>query len=462
MPSQTKQLKRSNRNRAKTFGRYLANHWIFIVIFLSGLALFASLLAPQIKVADDLWFAHATQGKSLFGWIIYRFTNWSSRIVPESLTYIFSKCDYIWWKICSLLVFSVVVIAGYQYYKLLARKRSWSKDTLIFAAITFGIFIIGGSIMANGVLWLSGSVNYFYGLPLLLIGLYPLFYILKKQRPPKLLTAVIGIICTLLTAIFSEQFGMTIVIMQIVLLILIFWDEKKLRPAKLKLRNFVFSKKYLASKITLIASTILYAIMMLSPGNHRRDIAELHTWLPDMYTVSLGTRLESDIRWFCDSIVNHTGVILAIMCILLSILLMRDRKTGAKLGGAILAASGILLVFKNSNIPIVNSIFNFHAAWRFHGGLVSWLKIAIWILILLLIFISILYIFRRQRKTQIILDSIFCLAMINAAVMFLSPTMYASGCRTLLLSAILLLILNVALLNFALNKISSNNTKHFA
>ncbi len=97
------------------------------VIFIIGVLIYSVLISlTHILIgSDDTVFPVQTHPyANVFDWVSYRYLNWSGRIFSEAFVYIFIHLPFIFWKIASILIYSLFVLAVFGYYRLFAQNRS--------------------------------------------------------------------------------------------------------------------------------------------------------------------------------------------------------------------------------------------------------------------------------------------------------------------------------------------------
>ena len=204
--------------------------------------------------------------------------------------------------------------------------------------------------------------------------------------------------------------------------------------------------------------TVLLSIGVLcvvrASGNVLRIQQEINNWLPDMLTVPTAVRAESSIRWFMDIIINHTGASLSIVWCLLCIMLWRLHKKVL----AIMGFASVFLLAKTIMLDVelmmllrkvhFGGIVNFHASWRYVGGFTQWIPVIFWLCALVLTVAAIAVVFgiRSRQKAAICITGCL-LAATATAMLWVSPTMYASGYRVVHVASLLLMLVVLLLID---------------
>lgn len=426
---------------------YAAHKRLFTVIILISAVIFLiGLLLTKFR-EDDLWFAQHVVNYTPLGWVAYRWGSWSSRIFPEFMLWLYAPRNMGWWVVTSMGAYLCQVILMFKYYRLLQPFDRSKLDALVLILICNFMWLLDSSVVSSSVLWLTGSINYFWMGVLFLAALYSPLYVFMKDRLPSRVYLVLSAFMGIIVASSHEQLGIVLIEITTVTLIALVFRRKR--------NEKVVSdpKKLWYVIVCLALYTALYLRSILAPGNRLRAMEETAQRLPNMHTISVSLRLESDIRWFMDSIINHTGALpILILFTLAAILAMRKQKVRSIIMGL---AGLILLAAKSvgSGLAIGDlftrlyayKIVDFHASWGFAGSLRSWAVVLFWIVMLLSILMNIVSVFRGHVAKQVLASTLCVSAASTIALLWFSPTMYASGVRVLYVSNLLFAIVLIML-----------------
>jgi hypothetical protein len=436
---------------------FWSSHKVKIIVAISFSLLFVIIfsrlnrntLAPN----DDTFFQEVVpQFSTLWDYLSFRLLNWTSRILSETFIYIFSPLSVNYWRLTSLVVYILSVWIGYKVYKLSSLKLNDKKDGAILAVIMGGLLLMGLNVLGDynhlgAVYWFTGSMNYFWLTPLFLGALYAPLYIVLSNKLPKKLWLILSLAAGLLTVISHEQFGVALLVILFGLAIYHAIKNKKLDKTQVWLSVFA------------LLAIVGFAVYFLVPGNANRLELETATWQPDMYSVPLFMRLESDIRWFMDALLNQTGYLLPIIWILLAVLLLKNSKKVINVVVAVcLSAAAVSGLFADKFMVITVFLREFYPVWGFTGSAKDWLPIIIHVMILALTIAAAWLVFKNQRGKAIATTVLMVSAAGTVAAICLSPTMYASQYRTLYVASVLLVITIVILLNQVLNNSKSQRS----
>ena len=191
-----------------------------------------------------------------------------------------------------------------------------------------------------------------------------------------------------------------------------------------------------------------FLVYFVAPGNDVRFVEEISKWLPDMYSVPFLVRLESNIRWFFDAIINQTGFLLPIIWTLLAILLLKQpRKISNVVVSIYLISVSVISLFADKFMVITAFLREFYPVWGFVGDFKDWIPIVIFTVTLIITLVA-MYMVAASNKAKAVVPIILATAAVGTiGAVCLSPTIYASNYRTLYVASVLLVIIIVILLD---------------
>lgn len=413
---------------------------LYAAILFVGAILFSFLLffVQRLAGTDDVIFPiQIAPYDTVRDWISYRYTNWSGRIFPEVFVYIFSTAPLIIWKILTLLAYIVTSFSFYALYKLW-RPAAHHKEKAAILIVALGFpFLLDPGVLFHSSFWVTGSMNYFWIAPFVLVGLYPLVHFASRNHAPSPIITLLGLSCAAIGASSQEQGGAVMVAVSLTLTIYVLW------------RNGIKQKKTILYLLLFFAVILAgFLVQFLAPGNYVRIEAEIARWLPDLHSLSIGERAVHSLRWTLDAIINHMGILLSGACIALLALFIRKTTTDWLDKVFMLLLCAICAVLLIKGFGTIDVLYEFYPTWKpvLPNALASFILIP-WSLLLLLVAIAPSILYRNPRGYLISLLILACFAA--TLIVTLSPTVYISGPRTLFMPS-LLLFLAASLLTYEL------------
>ena len=235
-----------------------------------------------------------------------------------------------------------------------------------------------------------------------------------------------------------EQMGAVLAVFEVLaVLYCFFWKKQRSNwPALLQ------------TAFTIAAVLILLA----APGNDIRVEAETGSWLPEYTTMSIGQHLFITVQWLISSFANENKLFLVAIWVAGIFLLLqkKDRKrsdrilsvaAGVFTVAALLPYAGItILSDMGMNIPDITArIDEVPTVAGLTGANV--MALCWWTAALIFTFLFLW----KVSGFQVVILLAYLAGIASEAIMFFSPTMYASGARVYYLTDLLYLFIILAL-----------------
>jgi hypothetical protein len=330
----------------------------------------------------------------------------------------------------------------YLYYGTFSKTRNKGKDRIMmFFALSLPL-LMDTHAFYDGTLWVTGAMNYSWITAFGLVAFYPvLFYVIRKTKPHWAITTI-GITSGIIAASSQEQIGLSLSAISLIMIIYLFTNRNHHGVKKIPFYALTF--------FGVFAASFLFGI--LAPGNEVRLHAEVAHWLPDFYTIPLLEHVNYGYRWILDAIINHTGLLLIGSWIMTTGLFIKKQKKDKLdyIFMTMIAAFSLFALAKG--FSMTEYWTNFYATWKPQlPGLLSYAVFVPWTIALIVTILSPIVLYRKSAKGRL-LSTLYCVAIASASAITLSPTVYASGVRTLYVPSMLILIILYTLLDDILNK----------
>ncbi len=387
------------------------------------------LLDHRIPGSDDTVFqVQIIPYPDVISWVVDRYHTWSGRIFSEGFVYLFSPAPFYAWQAVTLGVFVVFSGMLFAYARLLDKK--WSNKNYILLATALGsLLLMDHHVLAEGGLWMTGSMVYFWTSTLGLVGFYPVAHYVLKQRKPHWIITSLAAVSAIIAASSQEQVGAVLLGLTVAFL------AYHIKVYGLNRTNIPWYLVFFAFIIGLSLS-----VSILAPGNAARLEAETATWLPDFQTVSLIQRVEYGYRWLLEAFINHAGFLLIMSwgC-MTALFVSKDRKTKLDYFFIFVFALASILTL-SSGSELMSHLFHFYATWKptISNPAIS-LNLLPWGLVLACTVVAPLFIFPKKPFGYLI-SLLFTASLASATILLLSPTMYASLWRSFFVPSVILLI----------------------
>jgi hypothetical protein len=403
-----------------------------------ALIIFFIMYIFQLKInivngSDDSWFADISKHQPYLKWIISRYDTWSGRLFPDSMLYALLN-HYVWlWRILSTVFLFLLPI-----FIVKILKKDVDRKDLVLCIFILGY--ISNDVLNTGFFWITGSINYLWPIALGLIAMFPFanrIFNYNVKVTPTLYT--VFLISGFIASISNEQVALCMSAFSLLTILLIF-----------------IKRKQIAINLIPIAFVILVGtcILLFAPGNKVRWVAEVSRWFPGYDQLSLLDKAHLGIIWLYQQLfVELRNLILLLSLVTFAIYYKtNDIKKFPFYTFSILLFLFIssLLISKTGdlfyNFQLINQYqfsHNLIHFWRADWGFVH----AIFPYIFWTGFSSLLvYLILAKTEQKVFVFLCLAAALSTFALLFFSPTIYASGTRTLTVGSVLLSIVIVKLI----------------
>lgn len=387
----------------------------FIVLFL--FMIFIHFII-DLGWGDDVYFANVfgDAGPSLEKWwenIVWRYNNWSSRLVIETILYLLA-CYPLLWRILDTLMMVWIAVGFSIFFN--DDKRMSTNWIIVLSIICFPF----ESMSTAG--WIATSVNYLWPLAAGLIVLVPLNNIIKKKNTSKLIN-IIAFLATFL-ATNQEQMCFIICALYVFFLCYLFLKKQKIKFF-LKLETFV---------------CILNLFFILTcPGNQVRKISEIERWFSSYPQLSFLRKVEMGYSSSLYEFFMNLNLVFVLFTVMLVLAVYVNKRKYNKIYISLsmipLVTSIIMGLLYNITKDIFPFITSLTQAMTDIGtgiaisNLTSWIPDIFITGELFCIIICLIICFMDKRKA-IFACYILFIGLLSRWIMGFSPTIWASSTRT--------------------------------
>lgn len=360
-------------------------------------------------ITDDIWFSKVSNDvPSHIGWVVERYFTWSSR-TPIEFALISVINHYNVWSVINSIMFSLLILGLFN----IKKGARVFDNFLSIVIISITIYSMPKHIFFSGAIWLTGSINYLWPTAIAFSGYALAIRNYSNTNTPRWTP----IICPLFFFLssFNEQLAISNIIFASALIGICFINNKSTKP-----------NLYL-----LGASAIVLVYIITCPGNKIRYDAEVVSWFADFKDLSLIQKSLLGLNLFTDAIFSYKTIIPGAAVISLSLLCEKKEKF-------ITVAAGIfLLILPSLNIiPVIFSKTKFS-----QEDILSYLSVSRVALTLLIISMAVIPALMSFNKNIYYIMAIitFLTSVATTSILGFSPTVYASGARTLFIPYLLMI-----------------------
>lgn len=445
---------------------------LFACFFLAALILCGRI---SYSDGDDAYFYSMAHSMPLFPYLKMRYNGWEGRMTSEAMTYIAFYFGKPFWQFANAFMLTLLPAGLVHILKKMAGGMTERRSFFLSLSVCLTIFSLGLEVIGYGAFWITGSTFYLWSIVPGIWAAMPfvqLVYGRQKQAVRKDTTCaeqkmepserivpagmfLYAIPCGFIAAMGQEQIAAVVIAFGILALFYHFYREHRI--AWLPLLEVVI----------MIAAL---ALLFISPGTSARSQAEIEQWMPQYATMSLGNHIFITIQWLLSSFANEGKMLFYLIWVLGAWLLVKERngqqrvallaqagtetrmEAEKKTGRADVFFIGVSLVFATvallpylgihlfsemgMGVTDITQCVNRVATPASLSGqnrlaLAWWIAAAGFTVVLL-------WKLEEQLRDKVTLCLMVLAACASEAIMFFSPTMYASGARVYFMAQILL------------------------
>lgn len=426
--------------------------WIFWTLMFAGICLV--LTQVGYSDGDDAWFYRYTGQMDFFPYLRWRYETWVGRMAGEALVYLVFSLGLPFWRVAEALMLVLLIVGILRLAAIVARIPQsglswWDEERpacvqrdyremglLAAAAAASGYLLMSVETFGYAAVWVNGSVFYTWTFTCGIWALLPVAELVFTGEAEgwKFLCAIFPAV---LASMSIEQMGAVLLAFELLGVgYSIYRDCQVHVPALAQ----------------LLATALAFLVLFAAPGNALRVESEIATWMPQYETLSPGHHLFLTTQWLLSSFANENKLFLCAIWIVGIVLLCQKERAGTAdfffAGAAGVFAAASLLPFAGLTvlsdlglrIPDITVRVDRVPEWSDLTGMQIF-ALAWWGLAL----IFTVFFLWRASGGQGALVLAYLAGIASEAVLFFSPTMYASGARVYYLTDLLYLFVLLAL-----------------
>lgn len=274
----------------------------FVLVALLALGVFCKI---NYSDGDDAIFDDMVRSMPYLEYIKMRYLTWTGRIGGETLVYLLFSLGIWFWRFANAVMVAAVPMLVLLIVKHVSPpKESQAKESLL-QSIQLPIITCAGYLLmdiftfGHGAVWVTGSVFYTWSFALALLCIYlNLRFLDANTISKKQLAFLFPLLFLASTSI--EQIGA--VLFAFFAGTIFFYRREK---------RFIPTGFYVEAAFTVI----LLAIVIAAPGNSARIIEETQAWFPTFADLSLSERAFISTQWFLSSLANEGKLFLVFIWI---------------------------------------------------------------------------------------------------------------------------------------------------
>lgn len=239
--------------------------WFFIF---SVLFLFSYFFISYRDFSDDYYFlSSADKYGGLIDFILFRYDNWSGRVILEAILILALKSKILW----SLLISTSILTLLFIFYDICLKDIKLTREHSFFVSMVF--FLLSLSVTRESVWYITGAINYIFPLSCALLSIY----IISRKNDDSFFSKVV--VCFLLViGSQSEQVCITVFAFFSGYFIYLLFLTKSIR--------FIFEREGRGVLLYFIVFILGALFLVGAPGNYVRLTAE-HRYIPEFSSYSI-------------------------------------------------------------------------------------------------------------------------------------------------------------------------------
>ena len=408
--------------------------WCCFLLFFSVFAMYHIVMTEQQGGDAMMFFSKALDGRSLSEYLIYRYYNWTSRVLIEVLVVFFSYHM----RLFIIADFAVILIL----YSVVLRVTA--EDSVFLVT---GLFILYPFTEMASAGWLATLINYLFPLAACVLAYYPLDRI---HRGEKVSRGMMALSC--LSALFGcnqEQFCL------LYLGYLVYYGFRFVLKDPQRSGRFLYLAQLCIAFLSLLN-------VLVCPGNHMRSVSETITWMPDFVQYNM---IDKAVMGFNSTMMYllNKSLVFAVFLVLLFVLTVVKSGAYPAKKRAVLRIIGIAPVLLLFAFQFCSSFFPVPFSYDYlspvkmpnpvnWSSATSYVPFVVLAALLCCILLTLLHL-GNDVYTGLEYSMLFLLGLASRVVMGFSPTIYASGVRTFMPLYAVLIVLTV--------KVFADNREYF-
>lgn len=399
---------------------FLKKYYMFMILFIFVLAYF--MLTK--KAIDDLDCLKDLVGRSLKDYLIYRYNNWSSRLIIDGM--MIMLCKNVKYKVFCVLNAATYVVMTIIISKIFNKEQNKNINIfLCFLVLLYPLSHLGSA----G--YIATSINYLLPLTCLFYSMYVVLQIINNKKFSKI-SYIIAIITTLI-ACNMEQTCITFVAL------LFFIEIFSIIKKKNKKKDWYI--------IVLFAIAIIELIFIAKcPGNSVRYNSEIKARYNNYANYGLKEKIYLGIIPTASEILNQK-IIFTVFALLLMIYTFGKSKNKILRTLSVIDFSFFLLMGTFSNLTKTiyqnsSKFFEIINSQDIYGNSIA-LPNLICLAIILFVSLSLIYLLYEVFDHKLEYPLILIVGFASRIMMGFSPTIFASCSRTAIILYFSALVLSL-------------------
>lgn len=396
--------------------------------------IFLALTRIGYSDGDDAFFYQHSTSMKFSEFLSWRYGTWSGRLSSEALAYVVFNLGLGFWRVANALMLVLLPAGILRLGKAAVFENREFGQQNIWAAVRYPLLLASGyllmSVMTLGysAIWVSGSIFYTWSFTAGVWAMVPFADAVFGSGEFRRRQFLYAIPCGILAAMAMEQMGAVLIAFEALSIL-------SLRLQKRKIPVMIW--------IQLALTFASFSLLLFAPGNALRVEAETVRWLPEFQNLALGNRLFMTAQWILSSFANESKAFFIAIWVA-GILLLK--KENGKFYAVLVALFVLVAILPYAGIHAFSEMgIGYIDIEQCLTELPTWEKMTVqnrvaffwWMAAVIFTQALIWKVSNRSRWISLV----FWGGIASEAMLFFSPTIYASGARVYYLTDLLYLFL---------------------
>ncbi len=382
---------------------------------------------------DDAFFYEFTNQMSFGEYLTWRYHTWVGRMAAEALVYVTFHCGIWFWRVINACMLALLPVGILHLAKITAKTAHYGAGAA--AAAIAGYFLMDVMTVGYAAIWVNGSIFYTWTFTCGIYALIPIADCIYNERNQKIsLWRLVPVLpLSVIAAMSIEQMGAVLLTLEAI-------GVGCLIRKKRKVPVFFL--------IQLLCTGIAFTVLFLAPGNELRVASETLTWMPQFSSLSFPDHLFMVVLWLVSSFANENCLFLCVIWAVGMALLYEKKAHPAWMAaGGIFTAVGLLGLagvsfFSDVGLSISDiTVCLQEVPQAADLTAQNWFALIWWSAALVF---TLVYLWKAAGFSPDVL-LVYAAGIASLAIMYFSPTIFASGARVYYLTDLLYLYIMLTL-----------------
>lgn len=386
---------------------------------------------------DDAYFYQMAHSMGFFEYLKMRYITWEGRMTSEAMTYISMYLGKEFWNVANAVMLTLLPLGMTKIVKKVYPDMKQEQKTFVSIFFCVGILLMGLGVVGYASFWITGSTFYLWSVVAGVWSAIPLAAMVFSPEELSWKSFLYSIPCGFIASMGLEQITAVVITFGVIALIWCVVTKKKI---------------CIPAVVQIVIMIVGFALLYLSPGTEMRTSQEVR-WMPEFENMSIPHHIFITVQWLLSGFANYHKNYVSIILILLMVLQVQKKKEQQSITNKI-----------DLKVAIVAAVAGTVSAWISMMGCKVFTELGIgledemipvtktatlqdltgqeifacfWQILLIVLVLYLLWKTGSNLREKSFWTLIFLASLASGAVMYFSPTIYASGPRVMFVTAVM-------------------------